>query len=171
MKKYETQELLAILSIAYPSFDATDPKKTEVWHSIIGDLDFNLAQIAIKKLIIDSPYPPTIHDIRKKVLEVQYPDLPTPAEAWGILCKNIQRYGSYRVNEGMAALPPIVKETAEYMGYVEICRSEDSGGVLRAQFMRMYEQVLGRRKGQAMLPEPMRKQIQQIAGGMKMLTE
>lgn len=171
MNKSETQKLLTILSIAYSNFDATDPKKTEVWHSLIGDLDFPIAKTAIQKLIIDSPYPPTIHDIRKKVLEVQYPDLPTPAEAWHILTENISRYGSYRASEGIAALPPVVRETAQYMGYVEICRSEDPEGVLRAQFMRMYEQVLGRRREQAMLPEPIKEQIKQIAGGMMMLPE
>ena len=166
MKKYETQELLTILSIAYNNFDATDPKKTEVWYSLLGDLDFNIAKTAVQKLIIDSQYPPTIHDVRKKALEVQYPDLPTPAEAWHILTKNIRKYGSYRASEGIEALPPIVKETAQYMGYKEICRSEDGEGILRAQFMRMYEQVLNRRREQAMLPEPIKEQIRLIAGNL-----
>ena len=164
MNKTETQKLLTILSIAYNNFDATDPKKTEVWYGLIGDLDFALAKTAVQKLIIDSQYPPTIHDVRKKALEVQHPDIPTPAEAWHILTKNIRKYGSYRASEGIEALPPIVKETAQYMGYKEICRSEDGEGILRAQFMRMYEQVLNRRREQAMLPEPIKEQIRQIAG-------
>lgn len=168
MNLTETSKLMAIISASYNNFES-NPDKVKVWHGLLGDLDYNIAGLAIQKLIIDSPYPPTIHDIRKKVLEVQYPDLPTPAEAWHILTKNISRYGSYRASEGIAALPPVVRETAQYMGYVEICRSEDPEGVLRAQFMKMYEQVLSRQREQAMLPEPIKEQIRLISEKVKML--
>jgi hypothetical protein len=168
MTEKETAQLLAIMGIAYQTFTVDKPK-IAVWHKLIGDLDYTLAELAIQKLIIDSPYPPTIHDIRKRALEVQYPNLPTPAEAWGVLNKNIQKYGSYRVQEGLEALPPIVRETVDCMGYREICQSEEPEGVLRAQFMRMYEQILNRRKGEQMLPELMREQIKQIAGSMPLM--
>ena len=159
----ETAKLMAIISASYNNFESP-PEKVKVWHTLLGDLDYKIAGLAVQKLIIDSPFPPTIHDVRKKALEVQHPDIPTPAEAWHILTKNIRKYGSYRASEGMAALPPVVKETAQYMGYKEICRSEDGEGILRAQFMPMYEQVLNRRREQAMLPEPIKEQIRLIAG-------
>ncbi len=140
-----------------------------MWHGLLGDLDYQLAGMAVQKLISESPYPPTIHDIRKRAVEVQFPDLPTAAEAWGIMLKNIRNYGSYRVQEGLDALPPVVKEVAQYMGYKEICQSEEPEGVLRAHFMKMYEQVLNRRKGEQMLPLPLQQQIKALAGNMAML--
>jgi hypothetical protein len=35
------------------------------WQECLGDLEYELVLQAVKKTIIESPYPPTIHEIRK----------------------------------------------------------------------------------------------------------
>ena len=168
MKISQTSDLMFIIAGAYSNFQSSK-ERTAIWHKMLGDLDYTIAEMAVQKLISESPYPPTIHDIRKRVVEVQFPDLPTAAEAWGIMLKNIRNYGSYRVQEGLDALPPVVKEVAQYMGYKEICQTEEPEGVTRAHFMKMYEQILNRRKGEQILPLPLQQQIKALSGNMKML--
>jgi hypothetical protein len=161
----ETAKLLGIIAISYQNFKL-DKEVIAVWHEMIGDLDFTLAQMAVKKLISESPFPPTIHDIRRRAMEAQFPDLPTPAEAWGIVNRAMRKHGRYDAERGLDGLPHIVREAAECIGFREMCESEDPDGVLRGQFMKVYEQVLNRRKGEHILPLPLQNQIKALASQM-----
>lgn len=161
MTPKETAQILGIVAIAYQNF-VLDKPKISVWHELIGDLDFNLAQMAVKKLISESPYPPTVHDIRRRAAEIIQPQLPDAAEAWGIVKANIRKYGRYHVTEGIEALPEPVKTTVRYFGYIELCEGDPD--IIRAQFMRMYDQVANRLKNEQLLPLPLREQIKALAG-------
>ena len=53
MTKIETAKLLAVLAAAFPRFEVDD-LKVQVWYEMLGDLDYSLASLAIKKLILES---------------------------------------------------------------------------------------------------------------------
>lgn len=168
MKKTETVQLLAVVNAAFPNMQVTEAM-VSLWHELLGDLDFGIAKMAVKKLILESPYPPTIADVRKRAVEIT--TLPEEridaSEAWGEVMKAIRFYGYYREAEAMESMPPMVAKVAKYMGWQEICHSERPD-VVRGQFLRMYETVANREKQDRLLPVAMRDEIRRLAEGMSM---
>ena len=168
MTRAETAMLLALMAAAWPKFEPDDAK-VALWHELFEDTDFRVAQVALKKLMLSSPYPPTIADMRREVLAVTTPpeDRITPAEAWGLVKKCFSKYSINREKEVLERLPGPVADTVRYMGWRELCMS-DEGEIVRAQFMRMFDQVATRRREEALLPPAMRETIGQLASKMDM---
>jgi hypothetical protein len=163
MKKTEIVKLLAIINTAFPNMQVTEAM-VDLWYELLGDIDFITAQVAVKKLLLESPYPPAIADIRKQVAEITTPEenKMDPAEAWGEVEKAIRHYGSYREEEALASMSPAVAKVAKYMGWREICLSEEPG-VVRGQFLKMFSQVQEREKKEALLPEKLKNDIAMLA--------
>lgn len=64
MTKSEVIKLLAMLSAAYPNMKEVDKVTVELWYDCLKDIDVKDGLIATRKHIMESPYPPTIADIR-----------------------------------------------------------------------------------------------------------
>lgn len=168
MTKGETAKILAVLAASYPKFDVDD-LKVQVWHEMLGDLDYKLVQVAVQKLILESPYPPAIADVRKQVVEImQDPDDDIDAAtAWGEVIRALNHYGYYRPEEALASMSPRTAKVVRMMGWQEICMSEEPS-VIRGQFMKMYEIYTQREKQEALLPPNLKQTIRQIAEGRKL---
>ena len=166
MTKGETAKLLAVLAASYPKFDVDD-LKVQVWHEMLGDLDYKLVQVAVQKLILESPYPPAISDVRKRAMEIMTPpeEKIDAAEAWGEVEQAIRYFGSYREVEALASMSPRVAKVVRWIGWREICLSEEPG-VVRGQFLKMYQQVTEREQKEKLLPKNLQNEIQKIAGKM-----
>ncbi len=162
MTKAQVSELLALMSVAWPKFESDDAK-IALWHEMFQDVDFRVASAALKRLMATSPYPPSIYDLRKQVCEVHYPDDLDPATAWGLVADAVRRHGWYESQRGMESLPEKVRRVVQMMGWQEICEGQPE--INRAQFMRMYETVRKREAEQALLPDGLRKKIQQLGEG------
>lgn len=162
MTKTETVKLLAVISAAYPNMQVTEAT-VEIWNELLGDLELNIALTAAKKLILESPYPPTIADIRKRAVEVMTPpeDRIDAAEAWGEVQRAIRLYGYYREAEALQSMTPRTAKVVRLMGWREICLSEDLG-VVRGQFMKMYQQTLDREQKGRLLPDALRNDIKKL---------
>lgn len=61
---------------AQPTF-IPDAYAFKVWFSLLEDLDYKDASAAIQKHMQTSPYPPTVADIRKQIVDIKSPDLKT----------------------------------------------------------------------------------------------
>lgn len=168
MKKTETVQLLAVVNAAFPNMQVTEAT-VKLWHELLGDLDFNLAIAATKKLILESSYPPTIADIRKRAAEIMTPQEIDAAEAWGEVERAIRKYGYYCESEALESMSPQVARVVRYIGWREICLSEEPG-VVRGQFLKMYQQVSEREQKMRLLPQSLRDEIQKLAGHMKFIT-
>ncbi len=168
MTQVEVARLLTIMASAWPQFEPSEDKVL-LWHEMMQDVDYQVAQAALKVLIARKTFPPSIAEFRQEVLAISTPaeDQITPAEAWGMVVHAIREYGSYREREALESLPPAVRKTVEYIGWREICLSEEPD-VIRAQFMRMFQQVSERRQKEAVLPATLREQIAALAAGMDM---
>jgi len=164
MTKTETAKLLAVLAAAFPRFEVDD-LKVQVWHEMLGDLDYSLANLAIKKLILESTFAPAIAEVRKAVAEILNPDGMTAAEGWGEVERAIRLYGYYRETEALASLSPMTAKVVRCMGWREICLSEEPG-VIRGQFLKMYQQIAERDRKERLLPQGLRNQIQILAERM-----
>ena len=163
MTKTETVKLLAVISAAYPNMQVTEAT-VDLWHELLGDQDLNIVLVAVKKLILESPYPPTIADIRKRAVEVMTPpeDRIDAAEAWGEVQRAIRLYGYYREAEALESMSPRTAKVVRWIGWSEICLSEDLG-VVRGQFLKMYQQVAEREHKEQLLPVTLRDDIKKIA--------
>jgi len=161
MTKGEVAKLLAVLAAAYPKFEV-DEVKVQVWYEMLGDLEYSVANIAIKKLIMQNTFPPAIAEVRKAAIEISSPRGLTAAEAWGEVVKAVRNYGYYRGEEALASLSPTTAQIVRYIGWREICMSEDIG-VIRGQFLRMYEQIATREQEKQLLPLTMQTEIKKLA--------
>lgn len=168
MKKTETVQLLAVINAAFPNMQVTEAM-VNLWHELLGDIDFNLAKAAVKKLLLESPYPPTIADIRKQAVEIATPpeDRIDAAEAWGEVLRAIRFYGYYRQEEALESMSPRTAKVVRYMGWQEICLSEEPS-VIRGQFLKMYNIVAEREKQERLLPVALKEEIQKLADKMSM---
>jgi len=168
MERSEAGQLLTLMASAWPRFEPSDDK-VALWRELFDDVPFEVAKLALKKLMLTNTFPPSVAELRQAVMDITTPESEriTAAEAWGMVSHAIRDYGSYREREGLESLPPVVRKTAEYIGWRELCLSEE-GEILRAQFMRMFQQVSERRREEVLLPPAVRELIGKLAGGMDM---
>jgi hypothetical protein len=162
MTKGEVAKLLAVLAAAFPRFEVDD-LKVQVWHEMLGDLDYDVANIAIKKIIILNTFPPAITEVRKAAAVLTGPEQVTGSEAWGEVIRAIRNFGYYREEEALANMSPITARVVRYMGWRDICLSEEPSGVLRGQFLKMYEQVAAREQEKQLLSPTMQTEIKKLA--------
>lgn len=157
-----------MLSAAYPHMKEVDEVMVEIWYECLKDVDAEIGIAAIKKNILESPYPPTIADIRKQVSEVTTPeeDRLDGAEAWGEVVKAMGEYGTYRKKEALESMSQTTRKVVKYMGWREICLSENIG-VIRGQFLKMYGTVAEREKQNRLLPGDFKKEINKLAESNK----
>lgn len=161
MNKAETTKALALLKSNYHSFEVGQVK-IDLWHELMGDVPFELILVAIKKYMLEdtSSFAPAIGKIRSMCLETATPQLAvTSGEAWGEVTRAISNYGGYREIEALASMSPITKRTVKAMNWQEICQCEDLG-IMRAQFMRMYDSYKQREVQDKLIPCNMRPLLQ-----------
>lgn len=171
MERAETIKLFAIFKTAYPKFFVSQDKseallQIELWTELFSDIPYLVVETAVKRLILESPYPPAISDVRKLAVEImQDPsDKNDVATAWGEVMRAIKYYGYYRLQEALASMSPITAKVVVLMGWEEICTTEEIG-VTRGQFMKMYDAYKRRENQEALLPDELKQTIRQIADG------
>ncbi len=173
MTKKETSKLLSILAVAYDKFQVdSQGVKLKVWHELLRDIPYQVAQLAAKKLILKSPFPPVIADIRREVASIatSHKDRLTATDAWEEVINAIRYYGYYREQEALDSMSPLVARTTKAMGWREICL-ESNIGVIRGQFIKMYGQLLKRKQEDDLLPIELRENIRLISEGELKLKE
>ena len=172
MKKQETAQIITLLAGNYNNIAEKNKEQKQMmlntWQECLGDLDYKLVLQAVKKTIIESPYPPTIHDIRKNAIEMVNPsNARTPIEAWEEAYKMICN-GAYMTQEEFDTHSPEVKK---FFGSREQLRAYATNvdfnmDVVRSNFLKQYEVITEREKQQKLLPEQMQNMIGQLAEKM-----
>lgn len=167
MNKKETTQIIALLVGNYSSV-ADKPESVKrmmvnTWYECLNDLDYNVVLCAVKKTIIESPYPPTIHDIRKNAVEILNPNKgKSPMEAWQEAYKMICS-GTYMTKEQFNEHSEEVKKF--FGNSVENLRSYSINenfnvDVVRSNFLKQYERIEKETKEWKMLPMEMKSLIQ-----------
>ena len=175
MTRQETIQILTLLAGNYESFAKRTQTDEQVemmkntWQECLGDLDYRLVLQAVKKTIIESPYPPTIHEIRKNAIEMVSPNtMRTPIEAWNEAYRMISN-GLYMTEEQFNAHSPEVKKFFGDVAQVKEKKKTDAdtvNTVTKGQFLKQYEVIVNREKEQKLLPEQMKEMIGQLAEKM-----
>lgn len=176
MTRKEIIKILTLLSQTYDKFEKrvdTDEKVENMimlWTECLGDLDYNLVLQAVKKTIIESPYIPTIHEIRKNAIEMAKPNTSKTAieawnEAYSMICN-----GLYMTEEQFEMASPEVKKFFGNVRQVKELSQTDSdtvNTVTKGQFLKQYETIVNREKENKLLPEQMKKIINQFTEKME----
>ena len=170
MNKQETAQVITLLAGNYNSIaDKTREQKQmmlNTWQECLGDLDYKLVLQAVKKSIIDSPYPPTIHDIRKNAIEMVNPTMQrTAIEAWNEAYRMICG-GLYITEEQFkTASPEVQKFFGNVRQVVELAKTDIDvvNTVTKGQFLKQYDILVAREQEKKMLPAKMQEFIGQLA--------
>lgn len=169
MNKTETVQVITLLAGNYDSIAKKDNAQKQLmintWQECLGDLDYKLVLQAVKKTIIENPYPPTIHDIRKNAIELTNPTTQRAAiEAWNEAYKMICN-GSYMTQEEFERHSP---EVQKFFGSPTQLRAYATNvdfnmDVVRSNFLKQYDVIVNRERQQKLLPEKMQKMMGDLA--------
>ena len=166
MKKSEMIQIITLLAGNYKDIsNKNDKEKTmmlNTWYECLGDLDYNIVLQSVKKTMIESPYPPTIHDIRKNAIEMINPSNQNSAiEAWNEAYSMICRGGYMTEEEFDMASPEVKKFFGNVRQVKELARTDIAtvNTVTKGQFLKQYEIITERQKEQRLLPENMKEQL------------
>lgn len=173
MNKQETIQVITLLAGNYDSIAKKDNTQKQLmintWQECLGDLDYNLVLQAVKKTIIQSPYPPTIHEIRKNAVEMVNPNTAkTAIEAWNE-AYNMICGGLYMTEEQFDLASPEVKKFFGNVRQVkELAQTNTDvvNSVTKGQFLKQYEVIVEREKQQKLLPTKMQEFTNQLAQKM-----
>lgn len=159
MTQAETEQGLKMIRRAYPLFyhgvNQTEFNEILVlWSEMLTDVSVKDFVNALKQIIATEVKPPSIATIRNTVMQQKCTDL-TVNDAWDLVCGVIRQYGSYGQVEAMQQLPPTIAKVVRAMGYRKLCMSQDTM-VDRAHFIKFYEVEVKRAKQEALIPLPLR---------------
>lgn len=170
MNRVETIQVITLLAGNYDSIAKKDKTQKELmintWQECLRDLDYNIVLQAVKKTIINSPYPPTIHEIRKNAVEVINPSKnKTPIEAWNE-AYNMICGGLYMTEEQFNEASP---EVRKFFGNVrqvkELAQTNIDvvNSVTKGQFLKQYDVIVNREQEQKLLPPQMQSFIEELS--------
>lgn len=173
MNRQETTQIITLLAGNYSSIAEKTKEQKQMmlntWQECLGDLDYNLVLQAVKKTIIESPYPPTIHDIRKNAVEMINPTTKrTAIEAWNEAYGMICSASILTAEDFKRASPEVQKFFGNLRQVVELGRSDIDtvNTVTKGQFLKQYEILVNREKEQKLLPAQMQDFIGKLAEKM-----
>lgn len=114
MNREETAAIMSILQAAYPHFykgKTAEEMATalDLWAMMFVDDSAKLVTEAVKALLTTLKYPPTIADVKEKILMLTRPPDMTEQEAWNLVYKAIQS-ANYYAQENFDNLPPILQK-------------------------------------------------------------
>ena len=134
MTKAETIKLMAVLRAAYPNQSITEDT-VEIYATMLEDVAFEDAKRAVKTLIGESRFFPTIAEIRTAIVQ-DFDDLPAMELAWGEVMSEVKRVGYYGTPQWSSE---VLMRAVRAVGWEHICLCEvDQLNTLRAQFLRTY---------------------------------
>lgn len=138
-----------------------DADAFNVWYSLLQDIDYQVAQTAIKKYMLTNKFPPTIADIREYATTICTGEQALWSDGWEEVIMAIRRHGSYNEEKALESMSDITRQCVKRLGYQNLCRSE-SIEVDRANFRMIYEQIANREHEKAKLPQGMQQLIASV---------
>ena len=132
---------------AYPN-NKVSSDTLKIYAKALCFLSLTELHTAMISILQNSKLFPTISEILTEVENIENHikgvSVPTAGEAWQEVMANANKYHIY---ERWYYSSPLIKRAAEYFGTKELCTlPEKDVSIARAQFMRIYENLLSREK-------------------------
>lgn len=177
MTLLETKQCLAVLMQFYPQFHKGESPEealttAKMWQSMFPEDDGKLVITAIKMFIASDQkgFPPSVGQIREKLVKLQNPDELSENEAWNIVYKAI-RNSAYHAAEEFEKLPDELKRVVGSPSMLKswaLTPSDDIQTVVASNFMRSYrDKIKGVREYLAM-PQHIRDMLDSISTRMEL---
>lgn len=178
MTRGETLKLIFLIKQLYPgkngfvSMGESELKATaETWSMMLEDVDFGLAQQALKRHASLSSFAPSIAELRKEAVSAVAGEKITGDEAWEIILSAVRKYGYARKQEGISQMPETVQPMARRW-FDEICVTEnDVLGVTRGQFLKAWAIHEDKEQTMKQLPGGISEAITKMLQEKRMLLE
>ena len=170
MTEKETVEVVTLIVASYPASERfkdaqTVRAMTKVWARIFKDDPSELVQLAVSQHISTNAWPPSIAEIRERMVRIAHPEIVPPDVAWAAVTDLFFAFGEFDHDDASKKLPPLVARCVEILGYSNLCEmhryKHDSA---RAAFFAQYTPMYNRAKETAMTPEKLTKSISTALG-------
>lgn len=137
-----------------------DADSVKIWYRLLGDMPYELANIAIQRHMATNKFPPTVAEIRQAA--VQTVDTPQNwADGWEQFRRAVGKYGYYQQDAALASMDETTRKVVKRLGWKQLCESENQMQD-RANFRIIYEQEANRRREMAVLPVELRGAIERL---------
>lgn len=158
-----TNEEFATFSMALKTYFPREtllPNKQamELWYRELQDIPYDVAVLALRKWVATQKWSPSIADIREQAASIVGGEAMTWGESWHNLQEAIRRFGSWNEREALESLDPLTRKCAEYIGFRELCISENVMAD-RAHYQKIFGTVLRREQMDRQLAAPLRESI------------
>lgn len=130
----------------------------ELWFQELQDLPYDVASLALRKWVSTQKWSPSIADLRETAVEIVGGEAMTWGESWHKLQEAIRRFGIWNEREALESLDPLTRKCAEYIGYRQLCISENVMAD-RAHYQKIFETVSKREQIDRRLSAPLREAI------------
>ena len=151
-----------------------DQDAFNMWYALLGDLNYDLCAMAIKKYMLTNKFPPTVAELREMATNILSGDPLTWGESWERALSAVRKYGSYNKMEALNSLDPITRKCVESIGYMELCMSENIM-VERAHFQKIFDIFAKREQVSKQIPMALQQAITQLqikgVDGQQLLAE
>lgn len=173
MQEQETIKILSIIKVAYPQWGreltpADSKAMVSVWSEMLKDHDFNIVQMATKKIISTNKFPPAISEVLEACRFVSsggQQEL-TEQQAWGMVRKAISN-SAYHAEEQYNRLPEIVQKVVGSPSMLRAWGREDVGSldtVIASNFMRSYKASMVMHRENEALPSDIKTLMLEMQG-------
>lgn len=145
---------------AAPTF-IPDQDAFNMWYALMGDLNYDVCAMAIKKYMLTNKFPPTVAEIRELATNIVSGDPLTWGESWERALAAVRKYGSYNKMDALNSLDSITRKCVESIGYMELCMSENIM-VERAHYQKVFEVFAKREQTDKQIPLQLKQAISQL---------
>lgn len=130
-----------------------------VYFELLGDLPADVGWLAAKRVLLEHRWAtfPTVAELRQAAVESSRGEVKelSGAEAWALAWRAVGRIDldvDRSKERAMKDLPAVVAESMNAMGLANLIGGDDPVGVVRGQFLKVFEQLQARDRRAALLP-------------------
>lgn len=138
-----------------------DQDAFNMWFALIGDLPYEVCNVAIQKYMLTNKFPPTVAEIREIAANVIGGDPLTWGESWERALNAVRRFGSYNQAAALDSLDPLTRKCVESIGFMQLCMSENIM-VERAHFQKIFDIFAKREQQQKQMPLQLQEAISML---------
>jgi hypothetical protein len=138
-----------------------DQDAFNMWYALMGDLPYEVCNVAIQKYMLTNKFPPTVAELRELAANAVNGDPLTWGESWERALNAVRRYGSYNKSDALNSLDPLTRKCVESIGYMELCMSENIM-VARAHYQKVFEVYSKREQTEKQMPLGLQQAINKL---------
>lgn len=162
MTEQEFSKIAMAIKTYYPKEPIMpNPQAMALWYQQLQDIPYNVCQLAVNKWVSTNKWCPTIADIRETVSGLT-DNTKSYGEAWQEIVTAIGKYGRYQVDKAYESMSELTRQACKQIGFENICNSEYIISE-RAQFEKIYNGLVQRKREREQLPQNIRALISEMS--------